>query len=63
MAVEGWSFRLGLRFDLGRFGVMVQAAVSYSLPFDPFVFKQDGLAEPEVDVGRSDIVDVSLCRR
>ena len=36
---------------------MVQAALSDGVSFDPFTFEQDGLAAPEVDVGRSEIVE------
>ena len=55
--MEEWSFRLGLRVDLSRFGLVVQAALSDGLSFDPFAFEQDGLAAPEVDVGRGEIVE------
>ena len=55
--MEERSFRLGLRVDLSRFGVMVQAALSDGVSFDPFTFEQDGLAAPEVDVGRGEIVE------
>jgi hypothetical protein len=44
--LEEWSFRLGLRVDLSRFGVMVQAALSDGVPFDPFALEQDGLTAP-----------------
>jgi hypothetical protein len=36
---------------------MVQTSILNGLSFDPFSFKQDGLASPEVDVGRSEIGD------
>src|SRR3954447_11187923 len=36
---------------------MQQASVLDGLSFDPFSFKQDGLASAEVDVGRGEIVD------
>ena len=36
---------------------MVQASVLDCLSFDPFSFKQDGLAAAEVDVGRGEIGD------
>ena len=36
---------------------MVQASVLDGLSFDPFSFKQDGLAASEVDVGRGEIGD------
>ena len=49
--------RLGLRVDLSRFGVVVQAALFDGVSFDPFAFEQDGLAASEVDVGRSEIVE------
>ena len=55
--MEEWSFRLGLRVDLSRFGLVVQAALSDGFSFDPFTFEQDCLAAPEVDVGRSEIVE------
>jgi len=31
---------------------MLQAAVLDGVAFDPFSFHQDGLAAPEVDIGR-----------
>ena len=34
-------------------GVVLQASVLDGLSFDPFSFKQDGLAASEVDVGRA----------
>ena len=34
-----------------------QAAVLDGFAFDPFSFQQDGLAAPEVDIGRGKIVD------
>ena len=37
--------------------VVLQAAICDSLSFDPFAFEEDGLAAPEVDVGRGEIVD------
>ena len=46
-----------MRVDLSRFGLVVQAALSDSVSFDPFTFEQDGLAASEVDVGRSEIVE------
>ena len=55
--MEEWSFRLDLRFDLSGFGLVVQAAVSDGVSFDPFAFEQDGLAASEVDVGRGEIVE------
>ena len=55
--MEEWSFRLGLRVDLSRFGLVVQAALSDGFSFDPFTFEQDCLAAPEVDVGRGEIVE------
>ena len=36
---------------------MVQAALFDCVSFDPFTFEQDGLAAPEVDFGRSEIVE------
>ena len=36
---------------------MVQAALSDGFSFDPFTFEQDCLAAPEVNVGRSEIVE------
>src|SRR3954467_7989443 len=36
---------------------VVQASVLDGLSFDPFSFKQDGLASAEVDVGRGEIGD------
>lgn len=55
--MEERSFRLGLRIDLSRFGVVVQAALFDRVSFDPFAFEQDGLAASEVDVGRSEIIE------
>ena len=55
--MEEWSFRLGLRVDLSRFGVVVQAAQSDGLSFDPFAFDEDGFAAAEVDVGRGEIIE------
>lgn len=55
--MEEWSFRLGLRVDLSRFGLVVQAALLDRVSFDPFAFEQDGLAASEVDVGRGEIVE------
>lgn len=56
MALEERSFRLGLRVDLSGFGLVVQATLSDGISFDPFAFNQDGLAAPEVDVSRDEIV-------
>lgn len=36
---------------------MVQATLFDGVAFDPFAFEQDGLAAPEVDVGRGEIVE------
>ena len=36
---------------------MKQAAFSDGFAFDPFSFQHDDVAAPEVDVGRSEIVD------
>jgi len=36
---------------------VVQASALDGLSFDPFSFQQDGLAAPEVDVGRCQIAD------
>ena len=36
---------------------MYQASVLDGLSFDPFSFQQDGLAAPEVDVGRCEVGD------
>ena len=58
--MEDWSFRLGLRVDLSRFGVVVQAALSDYVSFDAFAFEQDSLAASEVDVGRGEIVEALL---
>ena len=55
--MEEWSVRLGLRFDLSRFGLVVQAALFDRVSFDPFALEQDGLAASEVDVGRGEIVE------
>lgn len=55
--MEERSFRLGLHVDLSRFGVVVQAALSDCVSFDPFTFDEDGLAASEVDVGRGEIVE------
>ncbi len=56
-ALEDWSFRLRLRVDLSRFGAVVQATLSDGVSFDPFALEQDGLAAPEVDVSRGEIVE------
>ena len=40
-----------------RLAVVQQAAICDCLSFDPFPFDQNGLAAPEVDVGRGEIVD------
>ena len=45
------------RFNLSRFGVVVQAALSNGVSFDPFAFEQDGLAASEVDIGGREIVE------
>lgn len=37
--------------------MVLQAAICDSLLFDPFALEEDGLAAPEVDVGRGEIVD------
>jgi hypothetical protein len=58
--LEEWSFRLGLRVDLSRFGVVVQATLSDRVAFDPFAFEQDGLAASEIDVGRSESLEALL---
>ena len=55
--MEDWSFRLGFWVDLSRFGLVVQASLFDRVSFDPFAFQQDGLAAPEVDVGRGEIVE------
>ncbi len=39
---------------------MLQAPVLNSLSFDPFSFQQDGLAPPEVDIGRGQIVQALM---
>lgn len=39
------------------FGLVVQAALSDGVSFDPFTFEQDGLAASEVDVGWGEIVE------
>ena len=36
---------------------MLQASFLDRVAFDPFSFQQDGLAAPEVDIGRGKIVD------
>ena len=46
-----------MRVDLSRFGVVVQAAQSDGLSFDPFAFDEDGFAAAEVDVSRGEIVE------
>jgi hypothetical protein len=46
-----------LRVDLSRFGVVVQAALSNGVSFDPFAFEQDGLAASEVNIGGREIVE------
>jgi hypothetical protein len=43
--------------DLSRFGVVVQAALSDCVSFDPFAFEQYGLAVSEVDAGRGEIAE------
>jgi hypothetical protein len=42
---------------LGGLAAVYQASVLDGLPFDPFSFQQDGLAAPEVDVGRGEVGD------
>ena len=37
--------------------LMLQATVCECLALDPFAFEEDGLGAPEVDVGRSEIVE------
>ena len=39
---------------------MLQAPMLDGLSFDPFSFQQDGLAPPEVDVGRGQIVQALM---
>ena len=46
-----------MRTDLSCFGLVVQAALSDGVSFDPFAFEQDGLAASEVDVGWGKIVE------
>jgi hypothetical protein len=55
--LEERSFRLGLRVDLSRFGLVVQAVLSDCVSFYPFAFEQDGLAAPETDLCRGEIVE------
>ena len=47
-------------FDLSGFGLVVQAAFSDGVSFDPFAFEQDGLCASEVDVGGSEIVEALM---
>ena len=42
---------------LGGLAAVYQASVLDGLSFDPFSFQQDGLAAPEVDVGRGEVGD------
>lgn len=37
--------------------MVVQAALSDGVAFDPFTFEQDGLAASEVDIGGREIVE------
>jgi hypothetical protein len=37
--------------------LVLQATICDCLAFDPFAFEEDGLAAPEVDVSRSEIVE------
>jgi hypothetical protein len=46
-----------LCFDLSRSLTMLQAALSDGVAFDPFSFQQNGVAAPEVDVGRSEVAE------
>jgi hypothetical protein len=39
---------------------VVQASAFDGLPFDPFSFQEDGLATPEVDIGRRQIGDALM---
>ena len=39
---------------------MVKTSILNGLSFDPFSFKQDGLASSEVDIGRSEIGDALM---
>ena len=36
---------------------MLQATICDGLAFDPFAFEEDGVSAPEVNVGRSEIVE------
>lgn len=47
----------GSVYVLIYFGLVVQAALSDGVSFDPFTFEQDGLAASEVDVGWGEIVE------
>src|SRR5262249_37149041 len=42
---------------LSGLAAMVKTSILNRLSFDPFSFKQDGLASSEVDIGRSEIGD------
>src|SRR3954471_6973620 len=39
---------------------MLQAAIGDGLAFDPFAFEENGLAAPEVDVGRGEIAEALM---
>lgn len=42
---------------------MLQAAIGDGQAFDPFAFEENGLAAPEVDVGRGEIVEAFMIVR
>jgi hypothetical protein len=45
--------------DLSGLLLVLQAALCDCLLFDPFSFRQDGSAAPEVDVGGCEIAEAS----
>ena len=40
--------------------MMLQAAIGDGLAFDPFAFEENGLAAPDVDVGRGEIAEALM---
>jgi hypothetical protein len=49
-----------LGFRLGGFSLVLHSSVFDGLSFDPFALKQDGLAAPEVDVGRRQVLQALM---
>jgi hypothetical protein len=45
-----------LDWSLTSFGLVLQSSVFDGVVFDPFSFKQDGLASAEVDIGRRQVL-------